>query len=64
MFNKGDKVQDIHTGETFTVKKVYRQNYDRKPDWTVEFEPGMHCGIWQETPWNKGANLKRLETLP
>jgi hypothetical protein len=60
MFNKGDKVRDIYTGEIFTVKRSYMQNYDGKPDWTVEFEPGMKNGSWQETPWNKGANLKLL----
>ena len=27
-YRKGDKVRDIHTGETFTVKFSYWQNYE------------------------------------
>jgi len=56
MFSRGDKVQDIYTKEIFIVKKTYIQDYDGKPDQTVEFEPTET----QATPWNKGSNLKLI----
>lgn len=55
-FNKGDNVQDIYTGEIFTVKRSYWQHYagGSTSDYTVEFEPTAT----QPTPWNKSQNLK------
>lgn len=61
-FQKGDKVQDIFTGEIFIVKKSYLQQYDSEPDYTVEFEPAICHGSFQETPWNKSRNLRRLQS--
>ena len=48
-YYKGDKVRNIYTGETFTVKTCYWQN----SDYTVTFEPKT-----QPTPWNKSTNLE------
>lgn len=60
MFKKGDEVQSIYNDDVFVVKKVYMQSYAGKPDQTVLFEPAMKMGQWQETPWDKGKNLKLI----
>ena len=57
MFEKGDTVQDIYSGEIFVVKCACWQNYAGKPDQTVEFEPTET----QPTPWNKGSCLKLVK---
>jgi hypothetical protein len=56
-FKKGDKVKDIYTGEIYTVKESYIQDYAGKPDYTVIFEPTAT----QPTPWNKSSNLELVK---
>lgn len=55
-YAKGDKVQDIYTGQVYTVKRSYWQAYAGEGDYTVEFEPTAE----QHTPWNKSRNLKAV----
>ena len=55
-FDKGQKVRNVYTGEVFTVKTCYWQNYagGDTADYTVTFEPTAD----QPTPWNKSSNLE------
>lgn len=58
-YRKGDKVRNIYTGETFTVKRdAYWQNYagGDTADYTVPLEATDD----QPTPWNKSCNLEMV----
>lgn len=55
-YSKGTRVRKIATGEIFTVKRSYWQNYagGSTSDYTVLFEPTET----QPTPWDKSRNLE------
>ena len=58
LFQKGDRVRSIYTGEDFTVIRSYWQGYEGPGtgDYTVEFEPTDE----QPTPWDKSMNLELI----
>lgn len=60
IYYPGNKVRDIYTGEIFTVKDCYKQQYCGMAcgfDYTVVFEPTKT----QPTPWNKSTNLQPVK---
>jgi len=55
-YKSGERVQNIYTGQVYTVKRSYWQAYagGNTSDYTVEFEPTED----QPTPWDKSTNLR------
>lgn len=55
-YGKGDLVENVFTGEVFTVKACYWQHYEGGGDYTVEFE----ATDTQPTPWDRSSCLRPI----